>query len=137
MVHDEWLRAFYEWGFIGFLLWCAFWASIIAYAIKGVRNDLAGRAGAWSSNAGDWQAAGRASRRGFTAGYAKPLMIYVPGLLVALAGENFIAGAGNAMSLGFLMLLGFATLAHRYPPSRIDPLAVEITHPELVSSPAL
>lgn len=98
MLHDEWLRTIYEWGLVGMFLWCAFWVSIAAYAVTGVRHDR-------------W-------------GYAKPLLIYVPALLVALAGENFIAGAGNAMSLGFLMLVGYATLAHRYSVNKVDPLLV-------------
>jgi hypothetical protein len=89
MVHDEWVRVLYEWGLAGLFFWCVFWVSVVAYAIQGVRTDKQG--------------------------FAKPLMVYVPALLVALAGENFIAGAGNAMSIGFLMLFGFATLAHRYP----------------------
>ncbi|MBV8897186.1 MAG: hypothetical protein JO051_11790 [Acidobacteriaceae bacterium] len=98
MVHDEWVRVFYEWGLFGMFLWCAFWASVIAYSVQGVRED----------------------REGF----AKPLLIYVPGLLVALAGENFLAGAGSAISIGFLMLFGLATLAHRNPKRKIDPLLV-------------
>ena len=99
MLHDEWLRTVYEWGLVGTFLWCSFWVSIIAYAANGVRND--------------------------SIGYAKPLLIYVPALLVALGGENFVAGAGNAANIGFVMLLGYATLAHRYPLRRIDPLLIE------------
>ena len=94
MVHDEWVRVLYEWGLVGLFLWCVFWCSIVAYAFTGVRND--------------------------SQGYAKPLMTYIPALLLGLAGENFIAGAGNAISVGFLMLLGFATLAHRYNPKSGD-----------------
>ena len=101
MVHDEWVRVLYEWGLVGVALWCTFWASIVAYAIRGVRND--------------------------TTGFAKPLAIYVPALLVALAGENILAGAGDAASIGFLMLLGYATLAHHDPVRRIDPLLVNTT----------
>ncbi len=94
MVHDEWVRVLYEWGVVGFLFWCVLWGSIVVYAVKGVRRD---------SN-----------------GYAKPLMVYVPALLIGFAGENFIAGAGNAISVGFLMLFGLATLAHRPLTRRID-----------------
>ncbi len=101
MVHDEWLRVVYEWGLVGLFLWCAFWSSIVAYGIQGVRFD--------------------------TLGYARPLLVYTPALLVALAGENFVAGAGSAMSVGFLMLLGFATLAHHHLPMRVDPLLIEMS----------
>jgi hypothetical protein len=104
MVHDEYVRVLYEWGLIGMFFWCAFWVSIIFYAVEGVRQDAAG--------------------------YAKPLLIYLPGLLVALAGENFLAGAGTAMSIGFLLLFGFATLALRYDKRKVDPLPIGTDLPE-------
>lgn len=119
MVHDEWIRVFYEWGLLGMFFWCAFWVSVIAFAIQGVRQDKEG--------------------------FAKPLLVYLPSLLVALAGENFLAGAGSAMSVGFLVLFGLATLAHRYPVKKLDPLLAgsepypqpdsrELARPSLASS---
>lgn len=119
MVHDDWVRVFYEWGLVGLAIWCIFWVSVSAYAIQGVRND--------------------------STGYAKPLLVYLPSLLVALAGENFLAGAGSAMNLGFLVVFGLATLAYRYPSKKIDPLLAgsesyatpdqrELARPSLASS---
>lgn len=111
MVHNEWLRVLYEWGLAGLCLWCFFWCSTLAYVIQGVRND--------------------------PAGYSKPLLIYLPALLIALAGENFIAGAGSAMSIGFLMLFGFATFAHRYPVRHVDALSFATLEDNLANAPAL
>jgi hypothetical protein len=111
MVHDEWVRVFYEWGAVGLFFWCAFWVSIIAYAIRGVRRD--------------------------ESGYAKPLVVYLPALLIALTGENFIAGAGNAISVGFLMLIGFATLAYHHPENKIDPILMRIAPSSRAITPEL
>jgi hypothetical protein len=87
-LHDEWLRAFYEWGIIGLILWLIFIASLVLYAARGVHSIH-----------GD---------------YAKPLLIYLPAFTVGLSGENIIAGAGNAVSVGLLMLIALAGVAHRF-----------------------
>lgn len=113
MLHDEWLRVIYEWGLVGMLLWCSFWISVLIYAVRGVRKD--------------------------SLGYAKPLLIYLPAILVALAGENIIAGAGTATTVGFLMLLGYATLAYRIATKKIElnPMPVSrVNEPEFLGSPA-
>lgn len=89
MVHDDWLRIMYEWGLVGFILWCVFIGSIALYAYEGVRLDR---------NA-----------------HAKPLLVYLPAFLFAFAGENFLAGAGSAATNGLLLLIAFATISHRYP----------------------
>ena len=87
-LHDEWLRAIYEWGFTGLALWIWFIASLFFYAIKGAqRHDHSG--------------------------YAKSLLIYLPAFALGLTGENIIAGAGNAVSVGLLMLIAFASISHR------------------------
>lgn len=85
--HNEWLRVLYEWGLLGMLLWLMFFASITTYAIQGARKDANG--------------------------YAKPLLIYLPALLVGLSGENMIAGAGSGVTVGFLLLIAFASISHR------------------------
>lgn len=87
--HDEWLRVTYEWGAVGLLLWFLFFGSIAAFAVTCVRRD----------------------RRG----YAQPLLAYLPAFLVALAGENFIAAAGNSVNMGFLLLIALASVAYRAP----------------------
>ena len=85
-LHDEWLRALYEWGIIGLLLWLAFIGSLVHYSLRAIRGG------------GD---------------YAQPLFIYLPAFAIGLSGENIIAGAGNAVSLGFLMLIALASISYR------------------------
>lgn len=87
IMHDEWLRVLYEWGVIGALFWLVFFSSITIYAVQGVKRN-----------------------RGW---YSKPLLIYLPAFALGLAGENIIAGAGNDVSTGFLLLIAFASASHR------------------------
>jgi hypothetical protein len=87
IMHDEWLRVLYEWGLIGTILWLMFFGSITVYAIHGVT-----RANGW---------------------YSKPLLIYLPAFAFGLAGENIIAGAGNDVSVGFLLVIALASTSHR------------------------
>jgi len=86
-VHNEWLRILYEWGTVGFLMWLAFLASIAAFAWRGVQMD--------------------------PRGYAKPLLVYLPAFLLALLGENILAGAGHAENIGFILLIAIAVISHR------------------------
>ncbi len=86
-MHDEFLRAIYEWGVAGLLLWLAFLIALFVYALKGARRDRLG--------------------------YAKPLLIYLPAFTLGLFGENIIAGAGNAVSVGLLVLIALASISHR------------------------
>lgn len=87
-LHDEWLRALYEWGVVGFLLWLAFFISLVLYAARGVLHDRVG--------------------------YSKPLLAYLPAFALGLTGENIIAGAGNAVSVGLLVLIAFSSISHRH-----------------------
>ena len=86
-MHNEWLRALYEWGLAGFGLWCWFLAALALYAVGGVRGPLEE--------------------------YARPLFIYLPAFALGLAGENMIAGAANAVTMGLLLLIGLASISHR------------------------
>ena len=85
-LHDEWLRALYEWGIVGLVLWLAFIASLVHYSLRAIRGG------------GD---------------YAQPLFTYLPAFAIGLSGENIIAGAGNAVSLGLLMLIALASVSYR------------------------
>lgn len=85
--HNEWLRVIYEWGMIGLLLFLTFIGSIATFAFHGVRNDRSG--------------------------VARPLLVFLPAFLLGLTGENIIAGAGNAVTVGFLLLIGLASAAYR------------------------
>jgi hypothetical protein len=86
-IHNEWLRAFYEWGVIGLTLWTAFILSLLVYAVKGARAEAPA--------------------------YAKPLVVYLPAFVLGLTGENIIAGAGNAVSVGILVLISLSTISYR------------------------
>lgn len=95
MMHDDWLRIFYEWGLVGFALWCTFVGSIALFAYEGVRLDRNGN--------------------------AAPLLVYLPAFLIAFAGENFLAGAGSAATNGLLLSIAFATISHRRVSARQFP----------------
>jgi hypothetical protein len=98
LMHNEWLRVMYEWGFLGGILWLLFIASIASYALQGL------------------------TKRG--GHYAKPLLAYLPAFLIGLAGENILAGAGSAVTVGFLMLVALASVPHRQlGNSRLRPTA--------------
>jgi len=86
-LHDEWLRVMYEWGLMGLALWMSFFSSIVLYAVRGYRID--------------------------PLGHAKPLLLYLPAFMLGLTGENIIAGAGNDVSVGFLLLIALASVSHR------------------------
>lgn len=86
-LHDEWLRAIYEWGVIGLSLWVFLIGSLTAFALRGTRQNKGG--------------------------YAKPLLVYLPAFAIGLSGENFIAAAGNVATVGFLVLIAFASIAYR------------------------
>jgi len=105
-IHNEWLRAMYEWGVIGLSLWTAFILSLLIYAAKGVRGEAAA--------------------------YAKPLVVYLPAFVLGLTGENIIAGAGNAVSVGLLVLISLATISHRAKHRSI--LAWQSWHEEIFRS---
>ncbi len=86
-MHNEWLRVLYEWGIVGLVLWILFILSLMVYAAQGVR-----------SKAPD---------------YAKPLLVYLPAFALGLSGENIIAGAGSAVSVGLLVLIALGTISLR------------------------
>ncbi len=110
-MHDEWLRVIYEWGLAGLTIWLIFLGSLVVYAIKGV-----------------------GMKRGI---YAKPLLIFLPAFALGLSGENIIAGAGNAVSVGFLVLVAFASIAHRSARQTASPrLRSTVPQTMLIGSPA-
>ena len=87
MFHNEWLRVLYEWGVIGSVFWLLFIGSVVLYAVQGVLMNKKGN--------------------------ARPLLVYLPSFMIALGGENMLAGAGNAVNMGFVFALALATIPHR------------------------
>jgi hypothetical protein len=79
-IHNEWLRAFYEWGVIGLTLWVAVFASILVGLV--MRYRIA------------------SSRMRASAGLS-----FLPAFLAALATENIVAGAGNAGTMSFAIVM--------------------------------
>jgi O-Antigen ligase len=80
-IHNEWLRALYEWGILGVALLVGVFASLIAALIVLRRGE---------SSFGSWA-----------------VLSFLPAFLLAFTTENVIAGAGNAvtMSLGLILAL--------------------------------
>lgn len=94
-VHNEWLRVLHEWGLLGLALWLCVWAAVIRFAVL-----------AW------WRA-----RPPNPA--AAALLCYLPGLLLGLSTENIVAGAGNAVTIGFTLLAATAFAARSPEGSRL------------------
>jgi len=80
-IHNEWLRAYYEWGVLGLSLWIGVFGSLFAGLIVQYRKT------AWKTR-------------------ASAVLSFLPAFLAALATENVIAGAGNAVTLSFAMMIG-------------------------------
>ncbi len=82
VIHNEWLRAAYEWGALGELLWACTLGALAAFAWR-ERHRPQGAA----------------------------LLAYLPALLLGVSAENVMDGAGNAVTAGPLVLLAFALAA--------------------------
>ncbi|MEO8098437.1 MAG: O-antigen ligase family protein [Acidobacteriota bacterium] len=80
LIHNEWLRAAYEWGVVGLLL----------------------LAGVFSTMIGGLVSICRAQRRNHRALAA---LSFVPAFLLAFSSENVLASAGNAMTLSLAIML--------------------------------
>jgi len=78
--HNEWLRVLYEWGVVGLILWTAVLASFGASLLV--------------------------VKRRYPRVNVLPAIAYFSALLVALATENILAGASNAVNIGLAILVG-------------------------------
>jgi O-antigen ligase len=78
-LHNEFLRALYEWGLIGFTLLAAFLIFLLAQVVKRVARDR--------------------SR------YALALLAVCPTLVISLTVENVLAGPGGPGGVGFALVL--------------------------------
>ncbi len=83
-IHDEWLRALYEWGVVGLILTLGAIASIICAGIKLYFRQKT---------------------------MAIPLLAFLPGLCLGLSTENIFAGAGNAATMGAALVLATTILS--------------------------
>jgi hypothetical protein len=80
IIHDEWLRALYEWGILGFLTFTGVFIVLFVWLTliyKKSQKEI----------------------------YMGVLSYLIP-LCIALKTENILAGAGNGVTMGFGILLG-------------------------------
>lgn len=106
-IHDEFLRATYEWGLIGLVLGLA----LLAHAALALRD--------------------RAFRKRSLAGFAG--LAILPCVLLAALVENPLAGPGSAEGIGFLLVLTYAFSGIRQTRVTHRPIS---PHGEQISSSA-
>jgi O-antigen ligase len=80
-IHDEWLRALYEWGIVGLLLLIGVFATLVGGVLARYRNPV--------------------TRHGAIAVFS-----FLPAFLLAFSTENVLAGAGNAMTMSLAIAIG-------------------------------
>jgi hypothetical protein len=80
VIHNEWLRALYEWGFVGLGLLAAVGVAFLRLLIHRYRHD--------SSKAS-----------------VSAVLSFLPAFLVALSSENVLAGAGNAVMVSLALIV--------------------------------
>ena len=80
-IHNEWLRALYEWGLVGLALLVSVFGSLTVGVVRAYRES------AWKPP------------------YAA-LLSFLPAFLAALSTENIIAGVGNAVTFSLALLIG-------------------------------
>jgi hypothetical protein len=84
VIHNEWLRAAYEWGAIGELLWACTLGATAVFAWRQRRRPE-----------------------------GAALLAYLPAFLLGASAENVMDGAGNAVTAGLLVLVALALAAGR------------------------
>jgi hypothetical protein len=82
-IHDEWLRAFYEWGIIGLGLLISVFAALLKTLWSYHRERVEGV---------DPVAA----------------LSFLPAFLLAFSTENLLAGAGNAVTMSLALIVGLS-----------------------------
>lgn len=80
IVHNEWLRSLYEWGIVGYLIFTVFFVVLFVWLMTAYIKSKK------------------------TIYFA--VISYLIAFSVALTTENILAGAGNAVTMSFGMLLG-------------------------------
>jgi hypothetical protein len=79
-IHDEWLRALYEWGIIGIVLLVSVFATLLFGLVHLYRKAV-------------WKPPSAA------------VLSFLPAFLAALSTENVLAGAGNALAFSIAILI--------------------------------
>jgi len=81
IIHNEFLRAFYEWGLVGLGIFVAFLLSIVITSFSlTMRSNVGGFA----------------------------LLCFVPMIIITLLFENIMAAGGSAGGVGFTLIMGYA-----------------------------
>jgi hypothetical protein len=89
VLHNEFLRAVYEWGVVGLLLLMGFLVSILVMGIRRIMKD-------------------KSQRVLVIAGIS-------PAVLISLSVENVLAGAGGPVGAGYTLVLAWGLAAERFP----------------------
>jgi hypothetical protein len=84
-IHNEWLRALYEWGVLGLTMLVLVFSTFLAGLIKRYRTSD-GRFG------------------------ASVVLSFLPAFLAAMTSENILAGAGNAVTMSLAVVVAFLWL---------------------------
>jgi O-antigen ligase len=90
-IHNEWLRAFYEWGILGLVLWASIFGTLFVGLLTRYRNPT-------------------------TRSQTVATLSFLPAFLAASATENIVASAGNAVTLSLTILIA---LLWQPPESRV------------------
>jgi O-antigen ligase len=80
-IHDEWLRALYEWGIVGLALLVGAFGCLVGGVLGRYRNPT--------------------TQHGAIAVFS-----FLPAFLLAFSTENVLAGAGNAMTMSLAIVIG-------------------------------
>jgi hypothetical protein len=99
-IHNEWLRALYEWGIVGFALMFAVFATLVVGLAVSYRNRSA---------------------------HLRPAAIlsFLPAFLLAFTTENVIAGAGSAVTMSLALTLALLWIPRTVPVGANSPLPAE------------
>jgi O-Antigen ligase len=100
-IHDEWLRAFYEWGIAGLGLLISVFASLLKTL--------------WSYHQ---------ERQGVDPVAA---LSFLPAFLLAFSTENLLAGAGNAATMSLALIVGLSWIPRSAASKRAAPVRVPRT----------
>ncbi len=98
-IHDEWLRAFYEWGIVGL--------GLLISVFVGLLKAL------WSYH----------SKR-IEGVDALAALSFLPAFLLAFSTENLLASAGNAVTMSLALIVGLSWVPRRTDSKRASPGSV-------------